>query len=88
MSDELSINLSGESDDAAGAEQDFEEICSDEVDRIVAALESLSESTQSDNIRFFIDEAANGIYELVYDAEAEDGDESIEDEGLPHEEAA
>ena len=80
MSDELSINLS---DDADGAEQEFEEICSDEVDRVVAALESLAESTQSDNIRFFIDEAANGIYELVYD-----GDESLEDDTLPQEEAA
>lgn len=85
MSDEISINLS---DDDAGAEQDFEEICSDEVDRIVAALESLAQTTQSDNIRYFIDEAANGIYELVYDAEAEDAEESLEDDGLPHEEAA
>ena len=93
MSDELPINPNDESDDAAEAEQDFEEICSDEVDRVVEALEALGASTQSENIRFFIDEAANGIYELIYDANEEeelpaDDEVSPVDDELPHEEAA
>ena len=86
MSDELSLNPTNESDAAAEADQDFEEICSDEVDRVVAALESLAASTQSDNISYYIDEAANSIYELIYDAEEEE--ESPADDSLPHEEAA
>lgn len=68
MSEELLFNANDESDPAGDAE-DFEEICSDEVDRIVEALEELVASTQSENIRYFLDEAANRIYELIYDDE-------------------
>lgn len=76
MSDELSMNQS-DAIDSADAE-DFEEICSDEVDRIVEALEELVASTQSENIRYFLDEAANRIYELVYDEESLDEDDLLE----------
>lgn len=75
MSEELSFNANDESDSAGDAE-DFEEICSDEVDRIVEALEELVASTESENIRYFLDEAANHIYELIYD------DETLDEDGL------
>ena len=91
MSDELSINLTDESDAAAEAEQDFEEISSDEVDRIVDALETLASSSESENIRYYIDEAANHIYDLIYDSDEEspaDDEVSQADDDLPHEEAA
>ena len=53
-------------------DQDFEEICSDEVDRVVEALDSLIENTQSENIKHFLEEASSNIYYLVYEDE-EDG---------------
>jgi len=66
MSEELSFNDELNTADDA---EDFEEICSDEVDRILEALEGLVASTESENIRYFLDEAANRIYELIYDDE-------------------
>lgn len=78
MSEDLSLSMTDDSDAVAGEEQDFEEICSDEVDRVIEALEALGASTASENIRHFLDEAANQIYDLIYDDEEE----------LPHEEAA
>ena len=56
-------------------EEDFEEISSNEVDRIVAALEELMESASSENIKTHLEEALNGIYYLVYDEEAGDGED-------------
>lgn len=50
-------------------EAEYEEISSDEVDRIVHALESLIAETASENIRAYLDEAAENIYRLVYDDE-------------------
>ncbi|MBM83407.1 MAG: hypothetical protein CMJ78_22850 [Planctomycetaceae bacterium] len=55
------------SDDDAYNEDDYEEINSEEVDRVVAAIEELSESVESENIRAFLVEAANSVYSLVYD---------------------
>ena len=52
----------------------YAEISSDEVDRIVAALEELMESASSENIKTHLEEALNGIYYLVYDEEAGDGE--------------
>lgn len=63
MSDELKFSTTD------AAEDDFEEITSDEVDRVVAALDELMESTESLNIRAYLEEAAANIYGLVYDAE-------------------
>jgi hypothetical protein len=75
MSDELKIPTPC---DAGGSpetpDDEFEEITSDEVDRIVAALDDLMESTDSLNIRSYLEEAAASIYCLVYDAES-DADE-------------
>ncbi|MFK7778684.1 MAG: hypothetical protein QM501_11320 [Gimesia sp.] len=53
-------------------EEQFEEITSDEVDRVVAQLETLIESTGSENISSFLEEAMNEIYYLVYEEEAEE----------------
>ncbi len=50
-------------------EDEYEEIDSDEVDRVVTALESLIDSTSSENIRAYLDEAAQNIYQLVYEEE-------------------
>jgi len=55
-------------------EQDFEEISSDEVDRVVETLDSLIESVASENIKHYLEEASSNIYYLVY----EDSDESAE----------
>ncbi|QDT25675.1 hypothetical protein [Gimesia panareensis] len=60
--------------------EEFEEITSEEVDRVVAALESLIESTDSENIRSYLEEAMNEIYYLVYEDEEgeEEWDSSVE----------
>lgn len=53
--------------------QDFgyEEVSSDEVDNVVAALENLSETVTSEAIKDLLDECLNSVYYLVY--EDEDG---------------
>ncbi|QDT63384.1 hypothetical protein [Calycomorphotria hydatis] len=48
---------------------DFEEIRSEEVDTVVAALERIIESTESENIRTILEDASNEIYYLVYEDE-------------------
>jgi predicted neutral ceramidase superfamily lipid hydrolase len=60
VDDELPDTLSSAADD------DFEEISSDEVDRVVEALESLAATAESENIRYFLEEATLKIYLLVY----------------------
>lgn len=55
-------------------EEQFEEITSEEVDRVVAQLETLIESTTSENIRSFLEEAMNEIYYLVYEEEESDSE--------------
>jgi len=53
-------------------EQEFEEISSDEVDRVVDLLDNLIEGVDSDNIKHYLEEASSNIYYLVYeDAEGE-----------------
>ncbi len=54
-------------------EQEFEEICSDEVDRVVEVLDNLIENTQSENIKHLLEEASSAIYYLVYEDEEEEG---------------
>ena len=73
---ELEADLDDDGDletemDAEG-EDELEEITSDEVDRVVAALEELMESADSENIRTYLEDASNNIYYLVYDVEEED----------------
>ena len=50
---------------------EYEEISSAEVDRVVESLESLIESVQSENIRAYLNEAADNVYSLIYDAEGQ-----------------
>jgi hypothetical protein len=50
-------------------DDDYEEITSDEVDRVVASLEELMDTTTSLNIRCCLEEAAANIYCLIYDEE-------------------
>lgn len=46
---------------------EYEEINSEEVDRVVAALETLMESVSSETIRAALENASNEIYYLVYE---------------------
>ena len=55
-------------------EQDFEEINSDEVDRVVEVLDGLIENIQSENIKHYLEEASSNIYYLVYEDEEEEGE--------------
>lgn len=48
---------------------EYEEISSVEVDRVVAALELLSESIASETIKSIIDGCSSEIYYLVYEDE-------------------
>lgn len=77
MSEELNHDpeLESEIDAAAESEDEYEEISSDEVDRIVEAIEVLIDSTQSVNIQTYLEEALNNIFYLVYDEEVEEGAE-------------
>ncbi len=56
-------------------EIEYEEITSEEVDRVVAALEELMASSNSETIKAFLEEASTNIYYLVYDDE--DGADSM-----------
>src|SRR5262245_51887918 len=51
--------------DQGGDDGDYEEICSDEVDRIVQSLEELMTGVESENIRAYLEEAADNIFALV-----------------------
>jgi N-dimethylarginine dimethylaminohydrolase len=62
---------------------EYEEITSEEVDRVIAGLEALMSQTRSENIRAYLEEAADQIFDLVYGEDAE----VVADE-LPLEEAA
>lgn len=66
--EELRIANTGHVDETV----EYEEISSDEVDRVVAELEELMETVDSENIRSSIEEAINAIFYLVYDTADED----------------
>ena len=70
----MSEEMQSQTDD-----QEFEEISSDEVDRVVDVLDNLIEGIDSDNIKHYLEEASSNIYYLVY----EDSDSEVEadDEG-------
>ncbi|MBL8810269.1 MAG: hypothetical protein JNM43_08840 [Planctomycetaceae bacterium] len=63
MSDDLQYRLT--------ETEEYEEISSEEVDRVVDALDRLIESVQSENIKHYLEEAASNIYYLVYEEEEE-----------------
>ena len=70
MSDELSVNPEeAELSVDEATDEEFEEICSDEVDRVVEALEALVETVKSENIQAYLEDASNHIFTLVYDEE-------------------
>ena len=46
---------------------EYEEITSEEVDRVVTALELLGESVISHTIKSMLEECANNVYYLVYE---------------------
>jgi hypothetical protein len=54
---------------AAADGEDFEEITSDEVDRVVEAIEKLTATVESENIRVILENASNDIWFLVYEEE-------------------
>ena len=63
----MSEEIQSQTDD-----QEFEEISSDEVDRVVDVLDNLIEGIDSDNIKHYLEEASSNIYYLIYeDSEAE-----------------
>lgn len=59
-------------------DQEFEEISSDEVDRVVDVLDRLIEGVDSDNIKHYLEEASSNIYYLVYE-DSEDETEAEAD---------
>ena len=50
---------------------EYEEVSSDEVDNVVAALENLSETVTSEAIKDLLEECLNSVYYLVYEDEDE-----------------
>ncbi|WP_437193000.1 hypothetical protein [Planctomicrobium sp. SH527] len=57
------------------ADEEYEVITSEEVDSILDGLDALIGSTQSENIRLFLEEAANNIFSLVYSDDEDAGQE-------------
>ena len=55
------------SEDEDSPEEDYEEITSEEVDRVVATLEDLIDSVQSENIKAYLQEASNNVFYLIYE---------------------
>jgi hypothetical protein len=49
--------------------EEYEEITSDEVDRVVEQLEKLMETVSSENIKSYLEEAVNNIFFLLYEDE-------------------
>ncbi len=62
--------------DDAGDE--YEEITSDEVDRVIGELEALMGTVESENIRSYLEEAVNSIYYLIYDDDEFEGELTAE----------
>ncbi len=55
-------------------EEEFEEITSEEVDRVVDALHDLMQTVDSENIKLFLEDALDNVYYLIYDDEEDDVD--------------
>jgi len=63
------------SEDDPDAAEEYEEITSDEVDRVVEALEALVETVNSENIKIYLEDAVNSIHSLIYDETDLESDE-------------
>ena len=70
-----SVNIQSET-----IEDEYEEITSDEVDRVVDALDALMETVTSENIRTYLEEASENIYQLIYDEVSEEAEETDEED--------
>ena len=57
-----------------GLDTSYEEISSDEVDKVVEVLEDLMARVHSENIRSILDAAADEVYALVYADEETESD--------------
>ncbi|MGE3314256.1 MAG: hypothetical protein AB7O26_03995 [Planctomycetaceae bacterium] len=55
--------------DASFDSEHYEEITSEEVDRVVEQLEKLMDTVASENIKSHLEDAINNIFFLVYDDE-------------------
>ena len=55
-----------------GSLDEYEEITSEEVDRVVGSLEALIDTVSSENVKAYLDEALNGIYYLIYEDEQDE----------------
>ena len=77
MSEELQVDpeITGETE--ATEESEFEEITSEEVDRVVGILEELIETVQSENVRSYLEDAMNSVYYLIYDEDDESDEEPV-----------
>jgi hypothetical protein len=73
-----SIAMSEDSQFRLTSSDEYEEISSEEVDRVVEALDRLIEGVQSENIKHYLEEAASNIYYLVYEEEEDLADDSFE----------
>lgn len=70
-------------------DEEFEEISSEEVDRVIASLEQLIDGVESENIRTQLETASNSIFYLVYDESdlEDDEEEELLDDGITAEAA-
>ncbi len=75
-------------DNRSSDSDEYEEISSAEVDRVIQALEALMQSVSSENIRAYLDEAADNIYSLIYDADGQPADATDGVDAEYHGEAA
>ena len=75
-------------DNHASDSNEYEEISSAEVDRVIHALDSLMQGVSSENIRAYLDEAADNIYSLIYDADGHPCEGGDVADGEYHGEAA
>ena len=77
MSEELQVDpeITGEAE--ATEEGEFEEITSEEVDRVVGILEELIETVQSENVKSHLEDAMDSVYYLIYDDEEESDEEPV-----------
>ena len=66
-----------ETEPSVDAVTEFEEITSEEVDRVVESLDKLIESVASENIKHQLEQAAAAVYYLVYEDDLTE-DESID----------
>ena len=76
MSDKHNENMSAQY--RLTTTDEFEEISSEEVDRVVEALDRLIAGVQSENIKHYLEEAASNIYYLVYEEEVTETDGALD----------